>query len=736
MGLESLEARIVVHEKNEAVYEENIAFLKYDVQGKDISINELKNQLENSNKCKDKNGLGYDSHVNESEVLDSVFDNHESDRDNNQVNDGFKNGKGYHEVPPPYIGNFKPARANLSFAGLDDSVYKSKVSETITSKDSLDTTTSKTSKDSLEKPKTVRPSAPIIEEWESDSDDDCVARPSIEQNKPTENHRKSESSRVDKRNWNGLMTQKLGDGFEFKKKACFVWKGYWSITGQREIRPVWNNAQRVNHQNKLTHPHPKRNFIPAAVLTKSGQALANAAKQSSHRAAVSVSTARRVNTAAPKPKVNDALPKTYSYFKAHSLVKRPFNLKSAAKINKRVNTAKVNNVTIAGSKAVVSTAKGKGKILLRTTPSLQIIKRLMVDLLHLEEVLKDAKLLEKKCDKKKNILFTETECLVLSPDFKLLDENQVLLKIPKHNNIYIFDLKNVVPSEGMENHIDHKVKEIKCDNGTEFKNKIMNELCEMKGIRSQQNGVAERKNMTLIEVARTMLADSKLPTTFWAEAVNTACYVQNRVLVIKPHNKTPYELFLGRKPALSFMRPFGCLVTILNTLDHLGKFNGKSDDGFFVGYSINSKAFRVFNTRTIIVEENLHINFLENKPNVARTGPNWMFDIDTLTMSMNYQPVFAGNQNNGNAGSKSSDDKIVVDAKKESTKVLSKMNGGKDPTKEGKAANTNSTNRLNTISSLVNIVSSTANTNLPIDPLMPELEDTFDLKRFELFRTP
>ncbi|GJZ57421.1 retrovirus-related pol polyprotein from transposon TNT 1-94 [Tanacetum coccineum] len=87
----------------------------------------------------------------------------------------------------------------------------------------------------------------------------------------------------------------------------------------------------------------------------------------------------------------------------------------------------------------------------------------------------------------------------------------------------------------------------------------------------QQNKVAERKNRTLIEAARNMLADSKLPTTFWAEAINTACYVQNRVLVIKPHNKTPYELFLGRKPALSFMRPFGYLVTILNTIDHLGK---------------------------------------------------------------------------------------------------------------------------------------------------------------------
>ncbi|GJV71326.1 putative ribonuclease H-like domain-containing protein [Tanacetum coccineum] len=172
---------------------------------------------------------------------------------------------------------------------------------------------------------------------------------------------------------------------------------------------------------------------------------------------------------------------------------------------------------------------------------------------------------------------------------------------------------------GIENLVDHKAKVIRCDNGTEFKNKEMNQFCKMKGIlrqfsiarTPQQNGVAERRNMTLIEAARTMLADSKLPTTFWAEAVNTACYVQNRVLVVKPHNKTPYELFHGRTPTLSFMRPFGCPVTILNTIDHLGKFDGKADEGFFVGYSLNSKAFRVFNSRTRIVEEKLHIRFSE-----------------------------------------------------------------------------------------------------------------------------
>ncbi|GJZ06941.1 putative ribonuclease H-like domain-containing protein [Tanacetum coccineum] len=146
--------------------------------------------------------------------------------------------------------------------------------------------------------------------------------------------------------------------------------------------------------------------------------------------------------------------------------------------------------------------------------------------------------------------------------------------------------------------------------------KLMDDLLPLEGIKREfsvartphQNGVAERKNRTLIEAARTMLADLKFPTTLWAEAINIACYVHNRVLVIKLHNKTPYEFFLGRKPALSFMRPFECPVTILNTIDHLG------------------------------------------------IGSNWPFHIDALTKSMNYKLVVAGNQSNGNAGTKSCDD--------------------------------------------------------------------------------
>nr|GEY52049.1 ribonuclease H-like domain-containing protein [Tanacetum cinerariifolium] len=308
MGLESLEAIIVIHEKNEAVYKEDIAFLKYDVQVKDISIKDLKNQLENALKEKDdlklklekfetssknltklinsqisvldKTGFGYDGqmnesdlndiHVNESEVLNNVFDSRESDEDDNQVND-------------------------------------------------RDTTVEN-------------------------------------ENKAKKPRKFSQSPRGNKRNWNGLMTQKLRDGFEFKKKACFVCgsinhliKDYdfyenkmvlnnkGKIIGPKKIRPVWDNTARVNHQNKLTRLRHKRNFVPDAFLTKSKQVPVNAAKQSSNRAAASVSAARHVNIAASKPNVNKALPTAYSYFKAHS---------------------PVNNVTTARPKAVVGAVEG------------------------------------------------------------------------------------------------------------------------------------------------------------------------------------------------------------------------------------------------------------------------------------------------------------------------------------------------------------------------------------------
>ncbi|GKC34958.1 ribonuclease H-like domain-containing protein, partial [Tanacetum coccineum] len=200
------------------------------------------------------------------------------------------------------------------------------------------------------------------------------------------------------------------------------------------------------------------------------------------------------------------------------------------------------------------------------------------------------------CDKKNKVLFTETECLVLSSDFKLPDENQVLLRIPRQNNMYSFNLENIVLAGGLA----CLIAKATVDESNKWHRRDIIEFCGSKGIKReycnartpQQNRVDERKNMTLIKAARTMLADSFLPNTFWAEAVSTACYVLNRVLVTKPQNKTPYELINDKIPIIIYIRPFGCHVTILNTIEHLGKFEGKFDEGILVRYSLNSMAFR------------------------------------------------------------------------------------------------------------------------------------------------
>ncbi|GJY33698.1 putative ribonuclease H-like domain-containing protein [Tanacetum coccineum] len=369
------------------------------------------------------------------------------------------------------------------------------------------------------------------------------------------------------------------------------------------------------------------------------------------------------------------------------------------------------------------------------------------------------------CDKKNSVLFTDTGCFVLSPDFKLADESQVLLKVPRKNNIYSVDMKNIVPKECLtclvakatldesmllhrrletqslflmnkkhylvvtddysrftwvfflatkdetsgilksfiteiENLVDKKVKVIRCDNGTKFKNRVI--------------------------------------------TVNTACYMQNRVLVVKPHNKTPYELFRGRTPALSFMRPFGCHVTILNTLDHLGKFDGKSDDGFFVGYSLNSKAFSVYNIRTRKVEESLHIKFLEDKPIIAGDEPKWLFNIDVLTQSMNYVLVIADyivmslwkDDLLFDSSSKNASDtepQPSSDIKKKDDEGVSKDSGLDD--QERPANNTQDDNdagpSINTASTNVNTGSSNINTVNPKVTTAP-IEATYDdLSRYE-----
>ena len=165
------------------------------------------------------------------------------------------------------------------------------------------------------------------------------------------------------------------------------------------------------------------------------------------------------------------------------------------------------------------------------------------------------------------------------------------------------------------------VRKIRSDNGTEFKNAILNEFCTEKGISRQysaprtpqQNGVVERKNRTLVEAARTMLNEAKLPLYFWAEAVNTACYTQNRTLINKNHKKTLYELMANKKPTVKYFHVFGAKCFTLKYDEQLGKFESKAHEGIFLGYSLESKAYRVYMIDNKKVIESMNVTFDDNK---------------------------------------------------------------------------------------------------------------------------
>nr|GEW80136.1 hypothetical protein [Tanacetum cinerariifolium] len=763
--LESIEARLVVYQQNESVFEEDIKLLKLDVMLRDNALVELRKKFEKAeqerdelklkfkkfqtssknlskllaSQITDKTGLGYDNQVFNSTVFDCdelISSELDVSMPTSPVHDMYKSGEGYHvsDSEDEFEGELMPTQKAPSFVQTYEHV------------------------------KTPRPSV----------------KP-LEHPIPVENLRKD-------------IPKYRGHSHSWNRKACFVCKSFTHLIKDCNYyekkmiqKLVRNHAMRghLQHYARMTHPHPHRHVVPTTVLTRSRL--------------VPLTAARPVTTAVSQTKVQHQRPTQNGVNKAHSPIRRTINLSPSPKysnFDQKVTTVKDNQVNavkgVNGNwgnlqhalkdKRVIDSGcsrhmignisylsdfeeinggyvafggnpkggkiTGKGKI--RTgkldVDDVYFVKELKFNLFSVSQM----------CDKKNIVLFTDTECIVLSSDFKLPHENHVLLRVPRENNMLgHINLKamnkpvkgNLVrglPSKvfennhtcvackkgkqhrasckskpissvsqplqrlhmdlfgptfvkslnkksyclvvtddynrfswvfflttkdetstilktfmtGIKNQINHRVKIIRSDNGTEFKNQDLNQFCGMKRINReynvaktpQQNGIAKRKNRTLIEVARTMLADSLLPIPFWAEVDNTACYVQNRVLVTKPNNKTPYELLLGRTPSIGFMRPFGYPVTILNTLDPLGKFDGNADKGFLVRYSVNNKAFRVLNSRTRIVQETLRINFLENQPNITGSRPTWLFDIDTLTQSMNYQPVIIENQPNSSVG--------------------------------------------------------------------------------------
>ncbi|GJZ21811.1 ribonuclease H-like domain-containing protein [Tanacetum coccineum] len=530
----------------------------------EITISKLRKKLEKLQKEKDSIQFNVDKFKNASKSLDKLIEC--------QIVDNCKKGLGYEKynvVPPPYTGNFMPPTPDLSFTGLDEFVNKPVVENR---------------KSDEEVSEIVRKNndALIIEEWVSDSEEENVSQPKTEKKivkpsiakiefvkpkqqektarktiKQAKKHRQNtHSPRGNQRNWNNMMSQRLGSNFEMFNKACYVCGSFDHLQvdcnyhqkqfqNQRMVKPVWNNAQRVNHQNfaKKTHPCAKKNMVPRAVLMKSGLVSINTARQNISKIAVSVNTARQVNTAHSKTTVNAARPMSYLSKIAHSTVKRPINNNTTFKnsnINQRVNTVRGKNVNTARPKAVVNVVQGN---------NVNVVKA--------------------------------SACWVWKPKTKVLDH------VSKHNSNTLLSGEDSLK---------------------------LNELMEL-----------------CINLQQRVLDFETTKTT----QANEIAYLKRRVKKLVAFGGNPKGGKITEKT--------------------LRKFDGKANEGFFIGYSLNSKAFKVFNSRTRIMEENLHIRFSESTPNVARSGPDWLFDIDALTKTMNYEPIIASTQSNGFAGTKASD---------------------------------------------------------------------------------
>ncbi|GKC42471.1 ribonuclease H-like domain-containing protein [Tanacetum coccineum] len=337
------------------------------------------------------------------------------------------------------------------------------------------------------------------------------------------------------------------------------------------VKPIWNNAQRVNHQNfaKKTHPYAKKNMVPRAVLMKSGL--------------VSVNTVRQVHVAYSKTTVNAARPMSYLSKTTHSTGNPMMDLKDQGVIDSRCSKRMTRNMSYlttykeidGGYVAFGENSKG-GKITGKGTiktgnldfENVYFVRELKFNLFSVSQM----------CDKNNSVLFNDIECIVLSPNFKLIDESQVLLRVPRKNNMYSVDLKNLVPKGGL--------------------------LCLF---------------------AKATFDESKL----WHRRLGHFNF--------KTMNKLVKGYLVKGLPSKLFKNDQTCVACQ----------KGKQHRAF--------KAFRVFNSRTRIVEENLHIRFSESTHNVAGSGPDWLFDIDSLTRTMNYEPIVAGTQSNSFAGTKASD---------------------------------------------------------------------------------
>ncbi|GJS65078.1 ribonuclease H-like domain-containing protein [Tanacetum coccineum] len=549
-GLASIEEQLFFYKKNEVMFCDQIVVLKRDASFKDSEINALKIEIEKLKNEKESNQIKINKFENASKSLDKLI--------GSQISDNSRKGVGYNVVPPPPTGLFAPSIIDLSYSGLEE--FQQPEFEGYGPKSVCVDTSNEVKKTS---------DTPLVEELVSEKEkqtvfpkqQDKTARKPV---KYAEMYR-SQKPRGNQRNWNNLKSQQLGSDFVMYNKACFVCGSFDHIQAhckyhQREMMVYGNNYNRVNYNytTNMTHPNAQRNMVPRVVLMKTGLKPFNTSR--TVNTALPKSIAQAVNTARPKA-VNTARPKAINTARPNSAVVNTVRANQANVVKASacwgnpltddqgyVDSGCSRHITSnnsylldfqefnggyvtfgGGVKGGKITGKGTLKMGKLDFQDVYFVKELQFNHLSVSQM----------CDKKKCVLFTDTACFVLSLDFNLLDESQILLKIPRKNNMYNVDTKNIVPKESLtclvakatldesiftwvfflaskdetsgilkifiteiENLADKKLKIIRCDNETEFKNRVMNEFCEKKVIKReysiartpQQNGVAEKRN--------------------------------------------------------------------------------------------------------------------------------------------------------------------------------------------------------------------------------------------------
>ncbi|GKB84836.1 hypothetical protein Tco_0957108, partial [Tanacetum coccineum] len=542
IALESLESRIIGHEKNELAWGEKYEFQNYELKCKEIKINNLNLELEKAVKerdelkdkiakweestknleeilksqmsARDKTGLGYSTQLNElssnhetdSENSLSIFDGRSSDDEHIPENDKFSKN-GYKAVPPPITGNFLTPRADISFAGLDEYAIRNKIIESQTN--DTNTVKPKLASESVVSSPKINKDSVIIEDWTSDDEEEVSE---VQKVRP---ENQTVKSRDDK---SGQNSHKQGVGFR-KVKACFVCRSTEHLikdcnfhdkksqesnlknvvnTGKRESKPVWDNTKRVNHSNFSKYPHLNETFVLAGVSTRTGLHRPSInTTRSICTARPSINTARPVSTA--RLSINIARPvstvrPSISTARLSVSIARPSVSTTRHVHATRSTYPRVQNMTAAG-KAKLNTdlkrskwawrpkgtyldhvSKDNGSFMLKKgNPEILLQDHAVVDSgcsSHMtgnkaylsdyedfnggfvafgsdpkgDELKFNLFSVSQMCDNKNSVLFTESECLILSPSFKLLDESQLVLRAPRKDDVYNLDLKNIVPS--------------------------------------------------------------------------------------------------------------------------------------------------------------------------------------------------------------------------------------------------------------------------------------------------